>query len=253
MLNQPVAWVTGSSRGIGQGIAWELAERGFAVVVHYHRQAQAAQETAARMTGPVLLCQGDVTLATDRAQMLGQILEKWGRIDVLVNNAGIAPPERLDVLETTEANWDAVLATNLKGPFFLTQAVAQTMIERRTTIAEPAIINIGSISATTASTNRGEYCIAKAGVAMLTQLWAVRLAPHGIRVHEVRPGIIATDMTAAVKPKYDQLLAAGRFPISRWGEPRDVGRAVALLASGALPYSTGDVLHVDGGFHITQL
>ncbi len=187
--------------------------------------------------------------------MINFILDIYGRIDLLVNNAGIAPKVRADVLDTAEDSFDHLLDVNLKGPFFLTQRVANTMIDliANKTIDRGAIVNISSISAYTASTNRAEYCISKAGLSMMTQLFAARLAEHNINVYEVRPGIIETDMTAAVKEKYDKLIAGGLTPIRRWGTPEDVGRAVAAIARGDLPFSTGETINVDGGFHMKTL
>ena len=183
---------------------------------------------------------------------MDEVLGRWDRIDVLVNNAGVTSVGRCDILEATEDSWDQVLAVNLKGPFFLTQRVAREML-RRTDLVHPAIVNISSLSSYTASTNRGDYCVSKAGLGMVTQLFAARLAEHGISVFEVRPGIIETDMTAAVRERYTSLIAEGLTPIRRWGTPADVGRAVASLVTGAIPFSTGEVLHVDGGFHLRRL
>jgi NAD(P)-dependent dehydrogenase (short-subunit alcohol dehydrogenase family) len=186
--------------------------------------------------------------------MVDEVVGRWGRIDVLVNNAGITSVGRRDILEATEESWDLVLATNLKGPFFLSQRVANEMIrvgpERLT---RPVIVNVTSLSAVVVSVNRGDYCVSKAGVSMATRLFAARLAEHGIRVFEVRPGVIETDMTAAVREKYVRQIEEGLTPIRRMGTPEDVGKAVALLATGALPYCTGDVLNVDGGYHVRRL
>ena len=186
--------------------------------------------------------------------------ETYGRIDLLVNNAGVAPHQRADILEADEASFDRLIAINVKGPYFLTQRVARWMIEQQRSAsasvpsaAPPKIVTISSISAYTASTNRGDYCLAKAALSMLTPLFAARLAEHGIHVYEIRPGIIATDMTQAVTAKYDALIANGLTPIRRWGTPEDVGRAVAAIARGAFPFSTGEVINVDGGFHLRIL
>jgi NAD(P)-dependent dehydrogenase (short-subunit alcohol dehydrogenase family) len=199
--------------------------------------------------------QADVAEAADRARLVQQVEDRFGRLHVLVNNAGIAPPVRADLLEATEENFDRVLAVNLKGPYFLTQRVARWMIRQRQEDPnyQGTIVNIGSISATVVSVTRGEYCVSKAGLAMATQLWAVRLAEFGIRVYEVRPGIIQTDMTAPVREKYDRLLAQGLCVQARWGQPEDVGRAVAMLVRGELAYSPGQVLLVDGGLTIPRL
>jgi NAD(P)-dependent dehydrogenase (short-subunit alcohol dehydrogenase family) len=251
----PVALVTGGSRGIGRGICLELAGHGYAVAINYAGNETAARETQQLIVGQgeTMLCQGDVGLSADRQRMVEGVLARWGKIDVLVNNAGITSPGRRDLLEATEDAWDQVLGVNLKGPYFLCQRVAREMIARLPQLVRPCIVNISSLSSYTVSTNRGDYCIAKAGLAMLTKLFAVRLAEYGIGVFEVSPGIIATDMTAGVKDRYDKMIADGITPIRRWGTPEDVGRAVAALATGAIPFSTGDVLHVDGGFHLRRL
>jgi NAD(P)-dependent dehydrogenase (short-subunit alcohol dehydrogenase family) len=180
------------------------------------------------------------------------VLARWGRIDLLVNNAGITSPGRPDILDATEAGWQTVLAVNLEAPFFLCQRVAREMIARRDRVEDPVLINISSLSAFAVSTNRGDYCVSKAGLGMVTQLWAARLAEHGIRVYEVQPGIIESDMTARAHEHYDRLIADGLAPIRRWGTPADVGKAVASLATGAMPFSTGEVVHIDGGFHIRR-
>jgi NAD(P)-dependent dehydrogenase (short-subunit alcohol dehydrogenase family) len=247
-----VALVTGGSRGIGRGICVELARLGFAVAINYAGNEEAARETA-RLLGPgvdTLICQGDVGIAGDRQRLVSEVLAKWGRIDVLVNNAGITSLGRRDLLEATEESWNRVLDVNLKGPFFLCQHVAREMIGRLDRLDQPAIVNISSLSAYALSTNRGDYCVSKAGLSMVTQLWAARLAEHGIRVYEVRPGIIESDMTAGVREKYDKSIAEGLTPIRRWGTPEDVGKAVANLVNGALPFSRGDAVNIDGGYHI---
>jgi len=259
MEQQRVALVTGASRGIGRGIALALADCGHAVIVNYAGNEMAAQETAERcrsISGGARaeICQADVSRPEDRQRLITFARERFGRLDLLVNNAGITSPGRADLLEATEESFDRVMSVNLKGPYFLTQLAARWMIEqRKTTVFHPKIVNITSISAYTASTNRGDYCVAKAGLAMMTQLYAARLAEHGISVYEVRPGIIATDMTAAVQDKYDRLIGEGLTPIARWGTPEDVGRAVAAIAQEYLPFSTGEVLNVDGGFHLRRL
>ena len=187
--------------------------------------------------------------------MVEEVLKRFGRLDLLVNNAGIAPRQRQDLLEMREESYDEVLAVNLKGPFFLTQQVARTMIDLLGSgvIENPRIINIGSISAYASSPNRGEYCLSKAGISMITALFADRLAESGIGVYEIRPGVIATDMTDAVKEKYDHLIANGLTPIQRWGQPEDVAKAVVAIAEGAFPFSTGEIFNVDGGFHLRRL
>jgi len=253
-----VALVTGASRGIGRGIATELAKAGFDLVVNYVRNAAAAAETAKAIEKAgrhALVCQADIAASEDRARLVEQTMTRFGRIDLLVNNAGVPVPQRRDLLEASEASWDYVLGVNLKGPYFLTVLVANRMIEliRARTMPPGKIVNISSVSAYAASTNRGEYCVAKAGMSMMTKLFADRLAEFGIQVFEVRPGVIETDMTAPVREKYDRLFAQGLAPIARWGTPQEVGKAVAALASDSFPYSTGEVINVDGGFHIRRL
>ena len=260
MFEHPVALITGSSRGIGRAIAEELARQGHAVVVNYVRNAAAADEVAEGIRqagGTAIAVQGDVASASDRQRLLDAADAAWGRLDVLVNNAGITSPGRKDLLDATEQSFDEVFATNLKGPFFLAQQAARRM-QQRTAAAGPTasggtIINVSSISAFAVSTNRADYCMAKAALQMMTWLFATRLADSGIRVYEVCPGVIASDMTAPVREKYDRLIAEGLSPIRRWGRPDDVAKAVAALASGQFPFSTGERIHVDGGFHIRRL
>jgi NAD(P)-dependent dehydrogenase (short-subunit alcohol dehydrogenase family) len=256
--DKPVALVTGGSRGIGRGICLALASQGYTVLVNYNANADAAEQTrhmVLKLGGTAETCQADIALPPHRELLLEYCMENMGRLDVLVNNAGIAPPKRADLLETSEDSYQKVMDTNLKAPFFLTQAAARMMIHQleNKTIPSASIINISSISAYTASVSRGEYCISKAGMSMMTALFASRLAEFGIPVYEVRPGIVHTDMTAGVQKKYDTLIKEGLMPIRRWGYPEDVGKAVAALAKGALPYSTGEVLNVDGGFHMRTL
>jgi len=253
-----LALVTGGSRGIGRGICLALAREQYTVLVNYNRNQSAAEETLdliAKAGGKGDICQADVSTPEHRHLLLDYCIEHFGRIDLLVNNAGIAPPERLDLLETTEANYDRVIKTNLKSAFFLTQSAARTMIKliEAKDISSANIVNVSSISAYTASVNRGEYCVSKAGLSMMTQLFAARLAEYGIRVYEIRPGIIKTDMTEAVTRKYDQLIRDGLTPIRRWGQPEDIGKAVAAVARGDFPFSTGEVINVDGGFHMRTL
>lgn len=257
-MTAPVAIVTGSSRGIGRAIAVALAQAGQRVVVNYARNADAASAVVAEIAttgGQAVAVQADIAVADDRRRLVAAATSAFGRLDVLVNNAGITSPGRKDLLEATEENWDTVLGTNLKGPFFLAQSAANEMIalRQRGTIARGTIVNITSLSAYAVSTNRADYCIAKAGLRMMTWLFADRLAMEAIRVFEVCPGVIASDMTAPVAAKYDERIAAGLSPIRRWGQPEDVARAVVALASDAFPFSTGDCLHVDGGFHIRRL
>ena len=258
-----VALVTGGARGIGLGIALRLAEDGFAVAISGRRgpeETQAAvdliNECCRGEQGPgPLYVQADVADGRARAHLLLAVEERFGRLDVLVNNAGIAPPVRADLLEAREEHFDAVMATNLKGPYFLTQAAAAWMIRQHESrgAGHRAIVNIGSVSATVAGTNRGEYCLSKAGVAMATRLWAARLAEFGIGVYEVRPGIIESEMTEGVRGKYDALIASGLLIEKRWGTAADVAAAVSVLARGELSYATGAVLVVDGGLTLQRL
>lgn len=257
-LRTPVALITGGSRGIGYGIALELARQGFDLAINGVRPAEAVHEAMNELKSlghDVIYCRGDVSSAADRMQMLDQVQAHFGRLNVLVNNAGIAPKERKDILEASEESFEHLLSTNLQGPYFLTQAVANWMIRQQQSDGSRGncIINISSVSSTVASVNRGEYCIAKAGISMATQLFASRLGEYNIPVYEVRPGIIHTDMTAGVTDKYDKLIADGLSIQKRWGEPSDVGKAVAALASGFFPYSTGQVIMVDGGMTVPRL
>ncbi len=258
MNPRPVALVTGSSRGIGRAIAIDLAVHGWDIVINYRSDIQASQETARSVIqagSQALLIQADVGQLEQHASLLQRIRETYGRLDLLVNNAGIGPRQRLDILQVSPESYDEVLAVNLKGPFFLTQASAAWMLEliQSGVISGAKIINIGSISAYTASVERAEYCISKAGMGMLTALFAARLADHGIQVYEIRPGIIETDLTHKAKEKYDRLIAEGLTPIRRWGQPEDVARAVTAVAGGALAFSTGEIINVDGGFHLKRL
>jgi len=253
------AIVTGASRGIGRGIALALAEAGWDIVVNYVSNEGAAaavvDEVAARGRRgyPV---KANVADRDDRRRLVDEAYAACGAIGLLVNNAGVAPTVRADILDADEESFDRVLDINLKGPYFLTQLVARRMIEQLEAgeVRDPKIVIVSSISAYTASTNRGDYCVAKAGLAMMAKLYAARLAEHGINVYEVRPGVVATDMTSGVKEKYDDLiLDRGLTPIRRWGQPEDVGRAVVAIAQDLLPFSTGQVLDVDGGFHLRTL
>ncbi|MFZ5430827.1 MAG: 3-ketoacyl-ACP reductase [Bacteroidota bacterium] len=255
---KPVALVTGGSRGIGFGIAKELAKAGFRLAINGVRPEEDAGSALAELRGlgaEVMYARGNVGLEADRESVVEQVVARWRRINVLVNNAGIAPPRRLDILEATGDIYDVVMDTNLKGPYFLTQLVARHMVEQKSSDPhfDGCIINVSSISATVASVNRGEYCISKAGIAMATQLWAVRLAEYGINVYEIRPGIIKTDMTAGVQEKYDKMLAEGLCLQKRWGLPEDVGKVAVAMATGYLPYSTGQVVMVDGGMTVGRL
>jgi NAD(P)-dependent dehydrogenase (short-subunit alcohol dehydrogenase family) len=253
-----VALITGGGRGIGLGIARCLADEGthlaIAGVRDEARVRDALNELRAR-GADTLYCQADVSDPAARTRMLDQIRAHYGCLHILVNNAGVAPAVRADILEATQESYERVMRINLQGPYFLTQAVARWMIAQGQAdeTYQACIVNISSISATVASPSRGEYCLSKAGVAMASQLWAVRLAEYGIPVYEVRPGVIRTDMTAGVQQKYDALIADGLTLQPRWGTPEDVGRAVAMLARGDLCYSTGQVVMVDGGMLIDRL
>jgi len=276
----PVALVTGASRGIGRGIALELARIGHDLVINYASNREAATATAedcvaaGQEAGQAIRaepCRADISEATDRAALLDFTRATFGRIDLLVNNAGVAPNVRADLLEAGEESFDRLMRINVKGPYFLTQAVAKWMIEEirnpksrirragsqvrnpKSEIRSPKIVTVSSISAYTASVNRGDYCVSKAALSMLTPLFAARLAEYGIQVFEIRPGVIATDMTGPVKEKYDRLIAEGLTPMARWGQPEDIGRAVAAIAQDRLPFSTGEVINVDGGFHLRTL
>jgi 3-oxoacyl-[acyl-carrier protein] reductase len=255
MATGNVALVTGGSRGIGLGIARELAAGGFRLAINGRRTEDHVATIIAELKADVLYCPGDISIAADRARILKQIEARFGRLDVLVNNAGVAPSPRADILDATEESFNRLISINLKAPYFLTQSAAQWMIRQRQADAafRGCIVNISSVSATVASVDRGDYCISKAGVAMASQLWAARLAEFGIEVYEIRPGITATDMTAGAKEKYDKLIAAGLTVQKRWGEPSDVGKAVAMLARGDLPYATGQVLSIDGGLTLRRL
>jgi len=253
-----VALVTGGTRGIGFGVAQALAREGFNLALCGLRDESAvadALKTLRSMGAEVLYCKCDVARRDTREEMLAAVRQCFGRLEVLVNNAGIAPKERRDILEATEESFEHVLRTNLQGPYFLTQAVARWMVEQKRADATftGCVVNVSSVSATVTSINRGEYCISKAGVAMATQLWATRLGEFNIPVYEVRPGVIETDMTTGVKEKYDKLLGEGLAIQRRWGTPEDVGKAVVSLARGDLPYSTGQVVMVDGGLTIQRL
>jgi NAD(P)-dependent dehydrogenase (short-subunit alcohol dehydrogenase family) len=259
------ALVTGASRGLGRGIAEALARDGLDLAIHYGKSRAAAEETlascraiAARGGQKLVLVSGDVARADDRRRILDETLAGLGRLDALVNNAGMAPRVRADLLDTGEESFDELVAVNLKGPYFLSQLAARHWLEdaRRGAARLPGgykLVFVSSASAVRASVNRGEYCVSKAGLSMAARLFAVRLAAEGVQVYEVRPGIMATDMTAGVKDKYDAMIADGGVPQRRWGTPEDVGLAVSALVQGRFPFSTGDVLNVDGGLHLERL
>ncbi len=252
------ALITGGSRGIGLGIAKSLAQAGFDLAINGVRDEDQVTEVLEELRTigvQVIYCQGDVGDPSARKGILDQVNSQLGQLNLLVNNAGVAPKERKDILEATEESYDYVMKTNLTSSYFLMQAAANWMIaqKKEDQAFEASIINVSSISATVASVNRGEYCIAKAGMSMATRLFAVRLGEYNIPVYEVRPGVIATDMTSGVTEKYDRLIADGLCVQKRWGLPEDVGKAVAALASGSFPYSTGQVIMIDGGLTIPRL
>jgi NAD(P)-dependent dehydrogenase (short-subunit alcohol dehydrogenase family) len=257
-MSDRIALVTGGTRGIGLGIARALAPEGWRLILTGLRPAEevapVVTELSRRGTG-VEYRVVDVADATARADLIEFVRARHGTVNALVNNAGRAPRVRADLMEATEASFEEVVRTNLQGPYFLTQAVARTMTDRRAQDAgfDAAIVFVTSVSAEMVSTNRGEYCVSKAGLAMAAQLFAARLAHHGIPVYEVRPGVIATDMTAGVRETYDRRIAEGLIPEARWGQPDDVGRVVAALLRGDLPYATGSVIRVDGGLSIQRL
>jgi 3-oxoacyl-[acyl-carrier protein] reductase len=265
MAERPVAIVTGASRGIGKGIAKELASLDYNLVVNYfdftsdgkpdESRAEQTQKEIKALGVDCEILRGDVSSADDRNSLVALAKSKFGRCDMLVNNAGVAPSKRMDILEVTEESYDRVMRINLKGPYFLTQQVANWMIEQKKEHPDRAfrIVSTGSISAYTSSPARGEYCVSKAGISMMTKLYADRLAEYGIGVFEISPGIIETDMTSVVKDKYDKLIAEGLTPIKRWGRPEDIGKVVGAIAEGRLDFSTGQVINVDGGFHLRRL
>jgi NAD(P)-dependent dehydrogenase (short-subunit alcohol dehydrogenase family) len=252
------AIVTGASRGIGRGIAMELASLGYSVVVNFATRPDAAHEVVAEIQtagGQAMAVQGNVGVDSDRARLVEAALDQFGRLDLLVNNAGITSVGRHDLLEATEESWDTVFDTNLKGPFFLAQRAAKAMIalKQQGRLAGGKIINISSVSAYAVSTKRADYCMTKAAMRMMTWLLAERLAGDAIGVFEICPGVIASDMTAPVQEKYDRLIAEGLWPIRRWGQPEDVARAVAAIVGDYFPFSTGECFNIDGGFHIRRL
>ncbi len=253
-----VALITGGTRGIGLGIAKELALAQFDLAINGIRDEGRIGTVLNELTSngsDVIYVQGDISVAKDRQRLVDKTLEHFGKLNVLVNNAGIAPSERRDILEASEVSFDRVMNTNLKGPYFLTQLIANQLIRQKKNDKAGfyCIINISSVSATIASVDRGEYCISKAGIAMATRLWAARLGESDIPVYEIQPGVIQTDMTAGVKEKYDKLFGQGMAIQKRWGTPEDVGKIAAAMATGVIPYSTGQVVMVDGGMSILRL
>ena len=253
-----IAFITGGTRGIGFGVALALGKAGFDLAVNGMRnegEVTDALEELRNLGVNVAYFQGNVAVREDRQAMVDKILSHFGSVNVLVNNAGIAPRERVDILHAKEEIWDEVMEINLKGPYFLTQLFANYFVEKKleNPLFEASIINISSISAFVASINRGEYCVSKAGIAMATKLWATRLGEYDIPVYEIQPGIIKTDMTSGVVEKYDKLFQEGISLQRRWGLPDDVGKVAAMLAQGNMPYATGQAIKVDGGLHIQRL
>lgn len=257
MSDKKVALVTGGSRGIGLGIAQALAREGYQLAINGVRSEEKVDtlDELRDLGAEVLYVQGNIGEKADRERMVQEIWDHFGQLNVLVNNAGVAPKERNDILNMTEDSYDWVMGINLKGPLFLTQAIANKMMDHKREDPDFAatIVNVSSISATVASINRGEYCISKAGIGMMTQLFATRLAAAGIGVYELRPGVIKTDMTSVVTEKYDKLIAEGLTLQPRWGFPDDIGKAVAALVRGDFPYSTGQVIMIDGGLTMQRL
>lgn len=244
--SRQIAVVTGASRGIGRGIATELSKT-HQVIATYRGRLDAAESLQREIGCDIFVC--DVSSGTDRAALIAFALEKYGRIDLLVNNAGMAPRERKDILEAGEESFDELIAVNLKGPHFLTQLAARSMAER----GAGRIVFVTSISAYTASVNRAEYCISKAGLSMSVSLYATRLAAQNVKVFEVRPGVIRTDMIAKVEQVYEEKIAAGLLPQRRMGEASDVALCIRAIADGLLDYSTGQIINADGGFHLRSL
>jgi 3-oxoacyl-[acyl-carrier protein] reductase len=258
IMNKRTALVTGGTRGIGLGIARALAHEHWDLMVCGVRREAEVTGVLDQLRlhgGAVHYVAADLAQPRDRTRLVDEVRARFGVVNALVNNAGRAPAVRADLLEATEESFDAVIRTNLQGPYFLTQTIARDQVDRRRTDSsfEASIVFITSVSAEMASTNRGDYCVSKAGLSMAARLFAARLAGHGVPVFEVRPGIIATDMTAGVHDAYDRRIADGLVPEGRWGHPDDVGRAVAMLVRGDLPYATGTVIHVDGGLSVPRL
>lgn len=255
-MNNSYVLVTGGARGIGRGISLYLASQGFTVAAVGTRDEASVSEFLAELKGygeANSYIQGDISSHEDRIRIIDTFYDRYGRLDVLVNNAGVAPSVRADLLSMSEESFDRVLGINLRGAFFLTQYAASKMLEDAPTDAPRMIITTTSISAETSSINRGEYCISKAGLSMMVKLFADRLAPHGIASYEIRPGIIETDMTAGVKNVYEEKIRGGLLPIPRMGKPEDIAKVVYALASGLFAYTTGGVINVDGGFTLSRL
>ncbi|MDB6069864.1 MAG: 3-ketoacyl-ACP reductase [Verrucomicrobiales bacterium] len=259
----PAVLVTGSSRGLGKGIALELARAGMSVAIHYGSNEAAARETAAQCREVALhasqlfpIIRADLNAAAERDGLMEETLSALGRLDALVNNAGITSPGRADVLDNTEEAWDEVMDVNLKAPWFLSQKAARWWVangDGPRLEGGYKLVFVSSVSAEMASMNRGDYCISKAGIGMMAKVFALRLAAHGVQVVEFRPGIMETDMTAGVKEKYDPIISGGKVPMRRWGQPSDVGRAVKSFLNGGLPFSTGGAIYLDGGLNLPLL
>lgn len=262
-MKRPVVLITGASRGLGRGVALTLAGEGYDLAIHYASNRAAADEAAELCREAAkdpsqrfLPVSANLGSSSERAAMFDAVLSGLGRLDALVNNAGMAPRVRADITEAGEESFDEIINVNLRGPYFLSQLAANYWLKHPGRSLLPAgykLVFITSISAHTASVNRGDYCISKAGLAMAAQLWSVRLASEGVQVFEVRPGIMATDMTSGVKDKYDKLIAEGLVPQKRWGTPEDVGLAVKAICRGDFPFTTGDIINVDGGFNLRRL
>ena len=255
---EEVVLVSGSRRGIGLGVTKALSKVGFNIVLNGVSPHSKAKEAIEKIRGHGCLCeyvQADISRKEDRDKLISQVKQKFGRLDILINNAGVAPQPREDILVATEESFDRLISINLKGPYFLAQSIANWMIEQKKQDPQRnlKIINISSLNSYAASISRGDYCVSKAAVSMMTALFSVRLAEFGIRVYEIRPGIIKTDMTVPVREKYDRLISEGLTPIRRWGTPEDVGKAVLAIVEDYLPFSTGEVINVDGGFHLRSL
>lgn len=250
------ALITGAARGIGQAVAAKLSAEGFNIVIaDILPEAEETIRLCKEHGSDILFVKTDVSIRDDRIKLVSKIKERFARLDILVNNAGVSVKERRDILETTEESYDRVMGINLRGPFFLTQSVAAWMIQQveKDPGRTPMIVNIASLTSYASATSMAEYCLSKTGVSMMTKLYADRLAGHGINVYEIRPGIVKTDMTTVVRDKYDKFIDEGGLPIRRWGYPEDIAKAIAGLANGYLAYSTGEVLNIDGGFHLRRL